>query len=282
MNMKLKAVLFGAADGGRRLYGEIAQRYEILCYTDNDSQKWGKTLNEILIKEPSEALQEEWDDVIITSAPGCDSIYEQLRKEGVPEEKIITRYVDAPLKSRIEFLKSLGKMMEKKNLEGACAEAGVFQGDFAKHINEVYKNKKLYLFDTFCGFDSKDIVTEQQNNFSDSKEKDYSNASIEMVMNKMNYPENCVVKPGYFPETAKGIEEKFCFVNLDLDLYLPTLNGLWYFKDKMVSGGVILIHDYFAENFRGPQKAVDEFMEDNTNLRVNPIGDGISVMITGF
>ena len=40
---------------------------------------------------------------------------------------------------------------------------------------------------------------------------------------------------------------------------------------------------YFAENFRGPQKAVDKFIEESDGkYQMYPIGDGISMMIVGF
>jgi len=37
-------------------------------------------------------------------------------------------------------------------LEGSVAEVGVFRGDFAKRLNLLFPDKKLYLFDTFEGF----------------------------------------------------------------------------------------------------------------------------------
>lgn len=53
---------------------------------------------------------------------------------------------------------------------------------------------------------------------------------------------------------------------------------------KWFRGGVILVHDYFAENFKGPQQAVEEFMTDKKEdgIGAYPIGDGISILITGF
>ena len=101
-------------------------------------------------------------------------------------------------------------------------------------------------------------------------------------MNKMKFPQNCVIRQGFFPETAIGIEEKFCLVNLDMDLYRPTLMGLEWFKDKMVSSGCILIHDYFTDNFTGVKRAVEEFLAENNKLYKLPIGDGISIAIVGF
>lgn len=282
--VKGKAVLFGAAGGGKRLFQEVSERYEVLCFTDNDSNKWGKKLNGVPILNPDEAVKKmEWDEVVVTSAPGCCSICDQLVHMGVPLGKINTSYVDFPLKSRIVFLESLGKRMREQNIGGECAEAGVFQGDFAKEINRIFPEKKLYLFDTFKGFAQKDIEIERQQKFSESKVNDYANSSVEMVLRKMPYPAKCVVKQGYFPETTVGINDQFCFVNLDLDLYQPTINGLRWVQDKMVTGGIVLVHDYFATNFQGPKQAVDEFIEENKGkLQAFPIGDGISIMIAGF
>lgn len=155
------------------------------------------------------------------------------------------------------------------------------RGDFARWINTYYGNQTLHLFDTFEGFDQRDIVKEE--GLSEAAVGDYSNTSVEAVLEKMPNPDKVVFHKGYFPETAFDIKDSFCFVNLDLDLYKPTYEGLHYFEDKMVPGGVILVHDYFATNFQGPRKAVDQFIcETNGRYAKYPIGDGISIMITGF
>ena len=56
------------------------------------------------------------------------------------------------------------------------------------------------------------------------------------------------------------IDKKFCFVHLDVDLYKSTIESLRFFFPKMVSGGIILIHDYHSD---GIQKAIKEFKSDN-------------------
>lgn len=69
---------------------------------------------------------------------------------------------------------------------------------------------------------------------------------------------------------------------MDLDLYEPTYNGLKLFSNKMVENGVILVHDYFATNFKEPREAVDKFISENKKYKAFPIGDGVSIMISGF
>ena len=98
----------------------------------------------------------------------------------------------------------------------------------------------------------------------------------------MTFPEQIIIKKGYFPESTVGVDDKFCFVNLDFDLYSPTISGLEFFGSRMVSGGCILVHDYFSTQFTGVKKAVEEYLKINQILKLVPIGDGISILITGF
>ncbi len=279
--MSVKAVLYGAGGGGRRLLDSISEQYEVVGFIDSDERKWGKDIKGIQICSPNDFLSEKskYDVVIITTAPGMVSAKEKCIRLGVDETRIITTYVEAPLESRRIFLKSLSELLNKADADGSCAEAGVFEGDFAKYINMYFPDRTLHLFDTFEGFDERDINIEKSSELSNAEQGDYSKTSVGMVLGKMPYPDKCIIHKGFFPETAKGIDEKFCFVNLDMDLYQPTLEGLRFFQDKMVSGGIILIHDYFAENFKGPRKAVDEFVVERPGTRIVPIGDGISIMV---
>ncbi len=281
----LKACVFGAGGGGIRLYDSISRQYEIVSIVDNDKRKWGSRLRELIVSEPEVVLRSgEFDVVVIASAPGKDSIVSQLLSYGISEAQIVTSFVTQPLESRRIFLENLAMLMESVDEKAAVAEAGVFQGDFAKYINRYFPGRKLYLFDTFEGFAEQDINLEQHYDYSKAKIADYDNTNEEMVMKKMVYPENCVIRKGYFPQTAEGIEERFCFVNLDMDLYQPTLEGLKWFEDKVIPGGVVLIHDYFADNFRGVRQAVTEYMENcgKNNLHLMPIGDGISIAVCGY
>lgn len=276
-----RVICFGAGGGGRREKNRIQQNYKILCFTDNDPQKWGGSIEGIPIVPPTEALDEDFDYVVITSQPGLQSIMVQLNEAGIPDQKIITSFVDYELRARIEWLKSFAIMHQNDDKSLQCAEAGVFEGDFAKYINSIFPDRKLFLFDTFEGFSQSDIDKESSDY---AKAGDYSNTSVVLVMSKMKHPENVEIHKGFFPDSAKDTEGSFLFVNLDLDLYEPTIQGLRFFKDKMSSGAAILVHDYFAETFDGPKRAVDEFIAENRalNYHAYPIGDKLSALITGF
>ena len=47
--------------------------------------------------------------------------------------------------------------IHEKRIEGNVAELGVYKGEFAKYLNECFPDKSIYLFDTFKGFDNRDI-----------------------------------------------------------------------------------------------------------------------------
>lgn len=44
----------------------------------------------------------------------------------------------------------------------------------------------------------------------------------------------------------------------------------------MEAGGIILVHDYFSEAYKGVQNAVEEFARGNT-VQLFPIGDSMSI-----
>lgn len=240
----------------------------------------GGVIEEISIVNPQNILDLQWDEVIIVSLSAMNAIKNQLLDMGIPIHKINTTYVEAEVKAREQFLRDYASIIYSSEISGCVAEAGVFQGEFASIINQCFPDRTLYLFDTFSGFDERDIVYEESSKYSDATKGHLSITSEKLVLSKMKYPSNCIIKKGYFPESAIGIEEKFCFVNLDMDLYKPTLEGLRFFYPLMERGGIIVIHDYFSEGYEGVNEALREFIEEIDEMIIPfPIGDHVSIAI---
>ena len=155
---------------------------------------------------------------------------------------------------QIEYLKRM-------KITGAFAELGVHKGVTAKAIHWMDVDRKLYLFDTFNGFDPRDLTVEvqQEDKFDPSN---FSDTDVEIVRAYIGGNDNLIFKKGYFPETTLSLEyEKFALVHLDADLYVPTLEALKFFYPKMNPGGVIIIHDY-NHTWDGIPKAVNTFVEN--------------------
>lgn len=178
---------------------------------------------------------------------------------------------------RISNFELVVQEIKDKQLKGSVAEVGVYKGEFAKFINKAFPDKKLYLFDTFEGFNEKDVHVEVSKNFS-SGNQDFSNTSINEVLGKMSHKESCIIKKGYFPDSLDGLEDKFCFVSLDPDLYKPILDGLEYFYPRLEKGGYIFVHDYNNDFYSGSKQAVREFCE-KYNVPYVPITDSWGTVV---
>jgi O-methyltransferase len=180
---------------------------------------------------------------------------------------------------RLATLELISYEIERKNLEGCVAELGVYQGKFAKCLNQYFPKRSLYLFDSFEGFDKRDIIAEKENEFS-TGEQDFSNTSVESVLKLMPYPERCIPVKGFFPESAKNIQTTFVFVSVDADLYEPIYNGLVFFYPKLVPGGYIFIHDFNNDNYKGSRKAVEQFCsEQKISYLPLPDSGGSAILI---
>jgi len=277
----IKVIIFGAGGQGRRIYNELANKpqIEVVGFVDNNKEKQGGEIFGISILSPEHIAQMEYDKIYIASMYAED-IENQLFSMGIESFQIET-FQPQSVQLRIEWLRAFSEILNARNIPGDVAEAGVFRGDFAKYINLFFPNRILHLFDTFEGFSDKDIACETFE--SAASTGNYSNTSIQIVKDKLPHPELARIYPGYFPESAIALKSdySYCFVNLDMDLYLPTFRGLKFFWDKMSLGGVILVHDFFGEEYPNVRKAVFDFeAELGHAISILPIGDGLSVAIT--
>lgn len=164
---------------------------------------------------------------------------------------------------------------------GNIAELGVYQGVFAAKLNEVFADRKLYLFDTFEGFSKEDKKIEiDQNLNTEGININFSQTSVEYVLKKMKHRDNCIVKQGYFPDSAVDVNDTFSFVSIDADLYNPIYDGLRFFYPRLNHGGYIFVHDFNNKVFAGAKKAVLKFCQEN-NISYFPLSDvGGTVVIT--
>lgn len=168
---------------------------------------------------------------------------------------------------RYKTIEMISEEIKKSRVEGALAELGVYKGQTSYGLNWLFPDRKLYLFDTFEGFDSEQFDFDLKSGYlSKGMEThktafyDLSDTSAEMVLNNMPRKENCVIKKGFFPDSlGKEINEKFCLVSIDADLYQPIYDGLEYFYPRLNKGGYIIVHDYNHQLFEGVKKAVKDY-----------------------
>lgn len=178
---------------------------------------------------------------------------------------------------RIGVLERVCREIYKYNIAGNIAEVGVYRGDFAREMARRLPDRKIYLFDTFEGFDERDIKQGDEYIIEFQKGCTFKDTSAELAVENVGGFRNIEVRKGFFPETAGGLEnERFSLVSLDTDLYEPIKAGLEFFWNKMTPGGYIFVHDY---PWGRVCNAVREFAEENHVGFVPICDDSTSVVM---
>lgn len=282
--MKKRVFIFGAGRTGENIYLRLAQDPSVAVegFLDNDADYWGNEKAGIPVIGNAEALRDrQYEEVIIASPTALNIMRQQLLDAGVDPLCINAAYVETQVHARINFLRDFALLKAECSAAYTVAEGGVFQGEFAKEINACFPNAILHLFDTFEGFDQRDIEIETAKSFSKEKARHFNITSEDLVRGKLPHPERAVFHKGYFPETASGVtEQDFLFVSLDFDLYNPTLEGLRFFYPRMLKHGVILVDDYFLPGYLGIPNAINDFEKEIGEQLVKlPIGDHCGIAI---
>ncbi|MCD7808271.1 MAG: TylF/MycF family methyltransferase [Erysipelotrichaceae bacterium] len=270
-------IILGAGQFGRSItYLINKNQIEILAFGDNNQKLWHTNFQNIPILSIKDAIKLQSDYCLI-SVSGFDRI-ESLKKQAIDEgfkgQFIVLSDLIHYFDIRSATLYYIAQRINEQKIDGETAELGVYKGDIAHQINALFPNKKLYLFDTFTGFDKRDIDIEKKNQYSRGQIGDFQDTSITNIMKRMPYPENVIIKQGYFPDTTNGLDDlTFSFVSLDADLYQPILAGLNYFYPRLNSGGMILLHDYNNLQFTGAHQAVIDFEKQYGSIIIVPLSD---------
>jgi len=202
----------------------------------------------------------------------CASVRMKLEALNVRARVVTAPELRQTFDLRLAVLKMIAGEVRERNIGGSLAELGVYRGAFAAEMNRLFPDRSLYLFDTFSGFDLRDVAVEGERKFSRAETGNFADTSVEAVRERLPFPDMAVFKAGYFPETAAGIDDTFAVVSLDADLYKPLYDGLCFFYPLMARGGYIIIHDYNNSRFAGAKQAVREFCEEN-QVFVIPLPD---------
>jgi len=185
--------------------------------------------------------------------------WENAVKEGLVSKELIK--IERTYRDKVRFYNFWFQIerLKKNKVPGAFAELGVYKGETALIMHKMDPNRRLHLFDTFEGFNSKDLDLEK--NKDDRYTPDnFSDTTLESAKKLFENASEVLFYPGYFPDTTRSLTDKtFSLVHIDADLYLPTIAALKFFYPKVSPGGVLIIHDY-NHTWEGIKKALDEFM----------------------
>jgi hypothetical protein len=146
----------------------------------------------------------------------------------------------------------------KDGVPGDFAEIGVYKGNTARILAQAARigGRRLFLFDTFSGFDAADQTG------VDRPSGSFTDTSLEAVRDFVG-TQSVEFVAGRFPDSLSNVEisERFAIVHLDCDLYQPTIAGMSYFYPRLAPGGLLILHDYSSGHWDGCAQAIDEFLK---------------------
>lgn len=166
----------------------------------------------------------------------------------------------ADLARLVMFIENASRIVTE-GIVGSVAELGVYKGTTAKLLHELLPERTFWLFDTFEGFDARDLSHEADGT---PTKVWFGDTSLEAVLRYIGPSDRIRACKGYFPATAVAVpdDERFALVHIDADLAKPTHSALEYFYPRLSPGGFMILHDYGGGTWPGVADAVDAFFAD--------------------
>jgi hypothetical protein len=156
------------------------------------------------------------------------------------------------------------KQVVAEGVIGDFAEVGVWRGNTAAVLATLAAGRQVFLFDTFEGFSNRDLRGVDAN-----QDLAFDTTSLDLVKRVVGRERlNCHYVKGWFPSTISDEHKRrnYAVVSLDCDLYEPMKAGLAFFYPRMPRGGILLLHDYSSQLWKGAKLAVDEFCAETGEL----------------
>lgn len=278
-------IILGAGQFGQACANLInTSSTRLLAFGDNSTSLQGTDLGKtpVLSVEEAVKLNPDYALIAVTDQARTAQLCAQASDAGFEKTFLFLGELYRRFDIRSATLHAMADRLKRQEIPGDVAELGVYQGDLAWQLNALFPENPLHLFDTFEGFDPRDIKEESRQGFSRARKGDFADTSISFVQNRLPYPEKALFHKGFFPDTAAGLQDcRFSLVSLDADLYAPILAGLQYFYPRLNPGGMILLHDYNNRRFPGAAQAVADYEKAYGPLPLVPLCDlhGTAVII---
>lgn len=160
-------------------------------------------------------------------------------------------------------------------LPGDFVELGCYEGDTSLLLAEILRDanaqdanlgredaKRLWIYDSFEGLPAKTDA-----DFSVAGEAfqagvlAVSKREVKLRFLRAGLPVPVITKGWFSDLTDNDLPPKIAFAFLDGDLYESIRDSLKLVENKMVDGGIIIVHDYNNPELPGVTKAVDEWLK---------------------
>jgi O-methyltransferase len=154
-------------------------------------------------------------------------------------------------------------------VEGDFVEMGCYRGETSVELGRLLHGLKrgLWLYDSFAGLPEK-------------SQEDLSAGGMEFVEGELLATKAEVLlrfqraglvlpraKKAWFAElVSSDLPEEIAFAFLDGDYYESIRDSLRLVAPRMISGGVVIVHDYASPALPGVARAVEEFLRGKNDI----------------
>ncbi len=185
--------------------------------------------------------------------------------------------------SRIAKTIAQYKLFERTvHIEGDIVECGIFKGSsflrFAMYrkIHNI-ENKKLIGFDSFDNFPETEYEQDKhlrEKFIAEAGDMSISRQQLTDVLSNKNCGNNVSLIPGDITKTVPEFVDKYkdvkiSILNIDVDIYEPTVAILEHLYPLVSKNGIIILDDYMT--FPGETKAVNEYFKDTNVVIEKPL-----------
>jgi len=198
--------------------------------------------------------------------------------------KIYNKFSSFTMIRMLDYADNLELCELFQSVKGDVVECGVWRGGMSAGISEILgKERNYYLFDSFEGLPE---VTEQdgleakqwQEDKTSDRYFDNCKAEINFAKKAMEIAgcKTSHFEKGWFNDTLPGFDKTshIAVLRLDGDWYDSTMCCLTYLFPKVVSGGIIIIDDYYT--WDGCSKAVHDYLSQQQLLeRIERTKNGV-------
>lgn len=154
------------------------------------------------------ALQPDVLVIAATDSEKSHALEYMAIRAGFLNDIVFIRDLHEQFSIRCSVLRRLCRRLTGLGVEGNVAELGCYRGDTSWQLNVLMPDRKLYLFDTFEGFDERDVDMERKLGCSDAQTGLYSGTDKEKLMERMPLPGQVVIRKGWFPEPPLTLKMK--------------------------------------------------------------------------
>lgn len=201
-------------------------------------------------------------------------------------------YATADASRFSKFITHLEFFKQTSNVRGEIVEFGIFKGNsFFRWIKfrellEQTNSRKIIGFDIFGDFPEAHFEEDKAKRDAFVTEtnggKSISLNEINHLLDQQGLNKNVDIIKGDILVTLndyldKNPHLKISLLHIDVDLYEPTKHILEKLFDKVTKGGIIIFDDYGA--FAGTNKAVDDFFDNNVEVKKLSFSHAISYIV---